>query len=435
MAIPGFQQITQEPDKNRPRFGEETPYDILDTPRTSDDHEIKMAYIQKVKKFSPELYPEEFVEIRKAYEALKEPNRHAATDLFLLKECAECIGFEGVEECTRSQVKLTRQVNETAKSLESGNTEARDELIGLLKERSLAFVDRKLWDDAIRDWEKILSLEPEGQEAKKNILLGQVKKSCETAEAKNLDEAYKLFQELLANEPDDERMVHNAAILATAKYDTELEVKYWNKLLRIWKARLDKEPENEYVQYLIIESQKCLPEHVFDQEDIIPEVEVKDSNANVELAISLIEVGQYPRARAILQRCLDQGDESMGVYDNLAWAHLHSGDHDNAFKTWRKSLRVHKNEPQIKDSMVRAHLQTGKNLYENGHFTPAVAHLKRALATDPKNSEAYDLLAQIYLDRGDHDTAIKMWTKALRLNPKNKQIQKLIRAAKLKTRR
>jgi len=50
-------------------------YEILGVDRTADEGQIKRAYFAKVRKFPPERFPQEFMEIREAYETLTHPEK------------------------------------------------------------------------------------------------------------------------------------------------------------------------------------------------------------------------------------------------------------------------------------------------------------------------------------------------------------------------
>jgi curved DNA-binding protein CbpA len=61
------------------------PYRVLGIDRRAGDGEIKRAYFQLVRQFSPESAPEKFQEIRRAYEQLRTPESRARVDLFLIQ--------------------------------------------------------------------------------------------------------------------------------------------------------------------------------------------------------------------------------------------------------------------------------------------------------------------------------------------------------------
>ena len=61
------------------------PYGVLGLDRQASEAEIKRAYFQLVRQFSPERAPEKFREIRTAYEQLRDPENRARLGLFLLQ--------------------------------------------------------------------------------------------------------------------------------------------------------------------------------------------------------------------------------------------------------------------------------------------------------------------------------------------------------------
>lgn len=61
------------------------PYVVLGVDRKASLAEIKRAYFKLVREYPPEDHPEQFKEIRNAYERLKSPEQRAALDLFLLQ--------------------------------------------------------------------------------------------------------------------------------------------------------------------------------------------------------------------------------------------------------------------------------------------------------------------------------------------------------------
>ena len=58
------------------------PYHVLGLARQATEEDIKRAYFQLVRQFSPERAPEQFREIRTAYEQLRDPDNRARLGLF-----------------------------------------------------------------------------------------------------------------------------------------------------------------------------------------------------------------------------------------------------------------------------------------------------------------------------------------------------------------
>lgn len=63
-----------------------TPYDILEVTEQATDGEIKQAYLCKVKQFPPDHYHEQFQQIHKAYEAIKDLSSRTQYALFTIPE-------------------------------------------------------------------------------------------------------------------------------------------------------------------------------------------------------------------------------------------------------------------------------------------------------------------------------------------------------------
>ena len=58
------------------------PFDVLGVDETASDAEVKKAYFQMVRKFTPEKHAEQFKQIREAYDLLKDPSRRLEAEVF-----------------------------------------------------------------------------------------------------------------------------------------------------------------------------------------------------------------------------------------------------------------------------------------------------------------------------------------------------------------
>jgi curved DNA-binding protein CbpA len=59
-----------------------TPFDILGVPEDATDEAIKKAYLQKVRQYPPERAPEQFQNIRSAFEAIQTREQRLKYQLF-----------------------------------------------------------------------------------------------------------------------------------------------------------------------------------------------------------------------------------------------------------------------------------------------------------------------------------------------------------------
>ncbi|HNT34969.1 MAG TPA: tetratricopeptide repeat protein, partial [bacterium] len=295
--------------------------------------------------------------------------------------------------------------------------------------------------DAMTDLRTVLSLVPDDTETTRNLRTAKFLLGLSLARQNKYQLAYDVFQELLQGDPDSVEIAHNVALLAAACEKYAEAVRMWKALFAHYQAQLDKVSEDEYLAHLIVEIQKKIAENSAripaekPEEKTVFAPQAPDAKTGVKLAVSLMEQKLYAQALQILERAMSEGDNSLDVVDNLGWAYLHMGNIEESFRLWRKGLRDHNQHPRLKDSIIRGHVHVGRSMLEGNHITPALTHLKQALAADSKNIEAYDLLAQIYLQKGDPMAAIDLWTKALKIDPRDKKIQRSIRAAKIRTRR
>ena len=67
--------------RNRKKGKIENLYKILGTRSNIGQGRIKEKYIEKLKQFPPETHPEEFQEIRRAYEILRDVNKRKQYDM------------------------------------------------------------------------------------------------------------------------------------------------------------------------------------------------------------------------------------------------------------------------------------------------------------------------------------------------------------------
>lgn len=58
------------------------PFDVLSVAEDASDADIKQAYFQMVRQFTPEKHADRFKQIREAYDLLKDPSRRLEAEVF-----------------------------------------------------------------------------------------------------------------------------------------------------------------------------------------------------------------------------------------------------------------------------------------------------------------------------------------------------------------
>ena len=89
------------------------PYVVFGLPTDSDDETIRRRYLELVKQFSPELHPEKFAAIRRAYESLRDLETRLRYRLFEAgkTESIDAILEELACRTTRRRLSLQALVN------------------------------------------------------------------------------------------------------------------------------------------------------------------------------------------------------------------------------------------------------------------------------------------------------------------------------------
>lgn len=73
------------------------PFDVLGVDEDASDADVKKAYFQMVRQFTPEKHAERFKQIREAYDLLKDPSQRLEAKVFSFMKSSSAPDSEGVE--------------------------------------------------------------------------------------------------------------------------------------------------------------------------------------------------------------------------------------------------------------------------------------------------------------------------------------------------
>jgi tetratricopeptide (TPR) repeat protein len=433
---------------------ETNPYRTLGVRKWATDSEIKMAYIRMVKRYNPEVCPDEFIVVRKAYDRLRTPDHRAKVDIMVFNEIRGGIGYKNVEKSTESLVKLNRQIREYERAGDGRPLvgEMRRQYVQLRRQRSIAYVDKNMWREALKEWDEIRQLDRADRETQKNLVVGHARVAYQLAARKRFAEALKHWETVMELAPGTVEILHNMAIVATRMSDDVREKNLWARTLHAWNEKLKKDPENAYLKAMIVETHKYFGGELLGAEKTAQEaVERKEKtgsppsggrqppsppkafdsySASRDLGLACMDRRNWGAAIQAFEKCLSERPDVVEIQNHLGWAHLNSGNVDSAFRVWNKALKSDPSNKETRDNLIRAHLKVAKHLEKQRVWGPSLVHLKSVLSLDPKNIEVFGRLGNIYLKRGDTLSAIEHWEKALELDPKNKEVRQAIRKAK-----
>lgn len=157
-------------------------YELLNVSKDANSKEIKTAYYKMIRKYPPEKHPEEFKKIRDAYEVLIDVDSRAEYDAF----------------------------NEYGKIIEQHEQKAREAM------------DKKEYKVAIREYKKILIIEPSLSVIKNRLALALLYDG-------DIDSSEKHFLELVEKHPRNVLYIGNLAFLYSIKEDFIKSEKYYLK--------------------------------------------------------------------------------------------------------------------------------------------------------------------------------------------------------------
>lgn len=462
-------------------------YATLGLNKGASDKDVKSAYVNLVKKYDPEKHTERFMVIQKAYDRLRDTKLRAHEDVFtfnlangefLFQEEERFTGEGAPDEVVISKARVAYHEN-------PGDEAKRKEFCRLLFQRAHHGISRRQLNNAIRDWTEILEVDPSNIRARHNLELASSSLGLSYALHGLHEEAIELFEQALKLNPDNTEVVHNLALVSEKAEDWARAGKYWAEVVTRWRARLDQDPENEYLRFCVIEALNHHGEYTDDVESRqaaeeklasggrsdskpatpttatgraramlnqgkdrksapagasksvarireIVKLNPDDFETHFQLCNKLMEEQQFDDARQELQALSRKHPKNTEVLNLMGWATLNSGDKDQAFQCWKRSLALDPKNPATREQLVRANLIMGKSFRSKGLFTPALVHFKQLLTLMPRSPEVHLEIAATYDMKGDMRSAIQEYNQVLALDPKNKVARKAINDLRLR---
>lgn len=453
--------MTNQPEKNA--------YAILCLQKGASAEEIKTAYVNLVKKFDPEMHTDRFMSIQKAFDALKNPSSRAKVDVFTFNAVRGDFLFNNEEKVEVSDEQIEAALAAIAAKQEAGEIteeEARAKTAQGLMVRSWKRVQRKVWAEAIKDWQQILKIDPAHRRAKSNLLYCYIILGYSYAQHALYDEAVEVWTQAAQMNPDNVQIIHNLALaceLAGMEDDAD---RYWQETVKRWKIQLDREPENEYLKNCIIEQLRRHGERVSENKTSssaasatpgkpgqapapsaagadkkvkgieeyreILRLNPNDFEAQFRLSGLLLQERNWPDAIKELDDLRKKHPRNIEVMNMLGWAQLNSGRVDDAFMTWRKAKVIDPKNYQITESLIKAHMAMGRTLRDKGLFTPCLVHFKALDRYQPDNDEVHYEIGKTYQMKGDERSAFLEFQKVLEINPKHKNARNGLSSLKLR---
>jgi tetratricopeptide (TPR) repeat protein len=419
-----------------------TAYQILEIPKEANDDEIKHAYIQLVRKHPPEIEPDKFIQVRKAYENLKDPVKRAREDLFTFNFVHDQFHFDETVKQPVPSNRINDDISALEMQLESftDDPETKRQLILAYSQRAYDLVNKKLWAEAIRDWERIIQLDPVNENILHNLFYGYSTLGYYYALHERYQESIDFWSKAIEIKPNVHSLYHNLAIAYDKIGNKDNSEKYWRETLKRWELKLREDSTDEYLKTRIVELHKYFGGKLLSSstdkkagfEEAISEyrevlkISPDNFHAQLQITTAFMQEGKWPEAIKELSGMLRIHKDNLEVLNMLGWAYLNSGKVDESFAVWNRCLAIDPKNSMAKDNIVRGHLTVGKKLRERGLFNASLVHYKSVLKYLPSKPDVHLEIGNTYAMKGDYRSAVASWQTVLQLDPKNKVAKKAI---------
>ncbi len=475
MKIPGW-QIKCRPEVRRLAIvvvenNEKSAYATLGLHKGATPDEIKLAYVTLVKKYDPEKHTDRFMIIDKAFTKLKEPASRAREDVRTFNFVKGEFLFSPEERKDISEVQISQAIDQIERKRTAGEippAEADQKLIQGYMMRSYRNVQKRLWNEAITDWQRMLNIDPTHARAKNNLLYSFITLGYSYANHNLFDEALEVWRKAAQMNPDDPQLIHNLALACEFGGHADEASRYWQEAIKRWKAQLERQPDNEYLKNCIIEA---LRQHSGKMESNdsssaaetsaggtpvaakgpagaptrshggvkgineyreILKLNPNDFEAQFKIASFLMNERQWPEAIKELTDLQKKNPRNLEVMNLLGWALLNGGKVDDSFIVWRKANAIDPRNPQIITSLTQAHMSMGRMLRDKGHYTPSLVHFKALQRYQPDNAEVHFEIGKTYQLQGNERSAYQEYNLTIKLDPKHKESRIALSSLKLR---
>ncbi len=416
------------------------PYRDLGLGKNAKAEEIKKAYFKLVRRYSPELFPDEFTRIRAAYDVLRDPAKRARADLTLYSPVEGEIAFSDCPVERVSLIKLNQQIRELEQAQEMGSPSP--DLIRCYKQRSLVVFGLGEEDKAREEWERLKKLLPGDAEVTRNIFRFHHKRGFDLAQEGRYKEAVESWRRAHELEPKNTAILQNLAMACHELHRDHEGLPYWQQCLQRWEIEQRLRPADPYWKALVKETSRQLGDFRHVSLASAPQVpaeaapekpHTRFSNPNKQMGFACYDEGNYREAIAALQRYLTQEPEDREALDLLAQSYLANGDRDKPFVIWNRMRRLDPDSAGVKKSMIEAHMKIARTLIADELWMPALVHLKKIQGIEPTHADSSVEMARIHFLRGDFRAAQNELERLLAREPRNRSAKKLLQEVRVRT--
>ncbi|MBI1389179.1 MAG: tetratricopeptide repeat protein [bacterium] len=411
-----------------------SPYEVLKINHWSDDETIKAHYFHLTKQYNPEYYPQEFTEIRKAYDVLRDAETRAAFDVenFTSPPPYSYSDYSQTDAHSISQFKLKQEMKALCgdKELDELDEDQKAKALHLLRGVALYHCIHGNFEEAQKTWDKILRMYPEDAETRENITYSTWQEAYDLAIEGQYADAETLLLKMLEEGVENGAVFKNLALAQEKQGKKDESRENWEKAIQWVKQELKKDPNNEYLKAWTIACHKYTGGRFLEGKGSDGESgPINAANAK-ELGYACIKQGNWARALEALDQARQDHPNDLDVLCQLGWAFLNTNQHHKAFQTWNHALKLAPGKQSVLDHLVRGYTIFGKRLMDQGIHNQALVQFKNALKYEPGNVEIRVNLAEAYFKMRNFTSAVAEYQKILENDPRHKVARQGVREAK-----
>ncbi len=411
-----------------------SPYQILKVTRWAKDEEIKASYFNLVKQYNPEYFPDEFIEIRTAYDILKDPSLRATTDVenFAAAPPFYHTDYPDFPQQTLSLFKLNQEIKTLCgeKEPEKLEGETQKQVLHFMRGIALYHAAHEKWDEARETWQRILKMDPDDSESRMNLARIYWHEAFKAALNEQYDESEQLFTQVAENGLKNSTLYINLALSCERQGKKEEAEEYWKNVLNHYKQELKEDPDSKYLQSLLVAVHKYTGGKYLEGGQGGQSGYGSKAGSAKELGYACIQKGNWKQAVEALEQALRENEDDVDVLCQLGWAYLNTNQHNRAFHMWNLALKKAPGRSQVIDHLVRGYTIFGKRLKEQRIFNQALVQFKNALKHDPENVELRLHLADTFFQMRNFSAALQEYQRVLDIEPRNKGARQGVRESK-----
>ncbi len=271
----------------------------------------------------------------------------------------------------------------------------------------VAFYKTTMFDEAEREFNRVLELEPDAGDALFYLGLVSMRKS-------DPQDAAERFRGLLDRDAQRPAVFNNLALALEQQGKTEEALGVLDEGMDV----LGEQPHlllSKAVLHLKAgdpgSAMSALDRYQESVDGVLPPLFYSTR------ALAAAMTGDLDGAVETIGTAVDQHESSVALLNNAGVILERKGDIDRAHELYEQAYAEEPGLPQVSKNL-------GDLLYRSGAYEEAAQAYERALRVDSDlGDDVYAKLGNVYYKRRDREKAMSMWTRALELNPENEVVR------------